>query len=161
MGEQKDDEWLNYKGERVRREDAAPSRPEYVKSIGPKGRWVPNCDLLNDDEYVFFRHVNIAGEMSIKVKLPRGTKFLRYGAPDGHYTAPLGSEYERLSLPYKKESIPYNEYEVTAEWLEVEWGYTALGFDSIDRCIQYYNEVPVNVLKEKGTIKKIMRGTIV
>lgn len=165
MPEYNEDEWKNCNGKPVREEDVEFRKQDYIAGIGRNGKPIPKWELLQEqDKYGFYSKGNIdekKGKSKIKVRLPKGTKFLRYGTPHGHYTAPLGSEYERLSLPYVKESIPYNEYEVVAEWIEVEWGYTALGFDSIDRCIQYYNEDTVNVLKEKGMIKKIKRGTIV
>lgn len=159
MPEYKEDEWKNCNGKPVKEEDVKFRKQEYIAGIGRNGKPIPRWELLKEQDINgFYSKGDIDdenGKSKIKVRLPKGTKFIRYGTPHGHYTAPLGSEYERLSLPYVKESIPYNEYEVTAEWLDVEWGYTALGFDSIDRCIQYYNKKTVHSLMSEGSIKKI------
>ena len=45
--------------------------------------------------------------------LKPGEKIIRYGSPNGKFTAVYGTSYDEISLPYKVESIEYHEYIVT------------------------------------------------
>lgn len=83
----------------------------------PKLRWeAPGVDGDGFDE----NHREPNGEYKMWVELPVGTHLLRYGSPNGRFTAPAGTPFEELSLPYTRDSLEYNEYIVIADGVRVE-----------------------------------------
>ena len=98
-------------------------------------------------------HREEGNKYKIEVRLPFGTKLLRYGTEGGRFTAPLGTPYERLSLPYEKETVEYHEYVVIADGIDVicivEKGIVAQGFDSIGGAVQYVHH---------GTIEEAIKN---
>ena len=109
------------------------------------GVLVVDWDGPNADEDGFdTRHREPNGMPRMLVELPVGMELLRYGNPDGSYTAPKGTAYELLSLPYEKNSMEYNEYRViadgvVAEVCRAERGRVAPLFDQPGGGVQYYH----------------------
>ena len=118
--------------------------PSFLKE-NEVGMMVVNWDgPYADDDGFDIRHREPNGLPRMWIELPVGTELLRYGNPDGSYTAPKGTEYEQLSLPYEKDSMEYNEYRVIADGILVEVcraerGRVAPLFDQPGGGVQYFH----------------------
>lgn len=125
--------------------------------VDAAGKLVVNWDGPDaDDDGFDINHREPNGLPRMLVELPVGTELLRYGNPDGSYTAPMGTDYEQLSLPYEKDSMEYNEYRVIADGVRVEVcraerGRVAPLFDQPGGGVQYYHgdESVQDLLNEK------------
>ena len=160
----KDEIIRNYKGEIISG-IAELSSPDYgtgktrktEKGEVPEVNWKK---LKFADRHGFdIRNREKNGNYIIEVKLPFGTKLLRYGGEGGHYTAPLGTPYEQLSLPYKKETVEYHEYVVIANEItvicKVDKGIVAPGFDSDGGAIQYLHHETIGEELKNEVLDKI------
>ena len=90
-----------------------------------------------------------------KITLPPQKRIVRYGHPNGNFTADVGCEYEKLGLPYYKDSMEYHEYivmEATEVECVVEKGIVAPCFDSPGGEIQYYHHKSINELLTEGVL---------
>jgi hypothetical protein len=95
--------------------------------------------------------------------LPKGSRIVRYGDCNGHFTAPYGTPYEKLSLPYLKETRVYHEYIVRRSCkvkCVVMKGYVAKGFSSEGGAIQYFHKDSIYELVVQGVLKEDFRWLI-
>lgn len=108
--------------------------------------------MVNGDKDGF---LNTSANYRITIALPPGKRIVRYGHPNGHFTANADCDYDKLGLPYVKESMEYHEYIVkktTKFKCIVDMGIVAPCFDSSGGEIQYYHHLSINDLLSAGVL---------
>lgn len=108
------------------------------------------------------RNIELNGEYTTEMKLPKGTMLCRYGSEYGKYSTYVGATYEQLALPWDIRSIQYHEYEVIADGLEVELVVTKglVGpqetFRSEGGAIQFLHKYSIlEEVEERHTLRRI------
>lgn len=150
----------NWEGKPIRQ--AKIVRDQSYLKLNDRGKWIinwfgPRADCRGFDK----EHREPNGLHRMLVELPVGTVLLRYGTPNGYFTAPKGTAYEELSLPFEKDSMEYNEYRVINKGVLVqvcraERGRAAPLFDQPGGGIQYYHgDTSVQTLVTKKLLERI------
>jgi hypothetical protein len=147
-------EKYNFLGQIISEEEQyVPRKEEYFDESGnPKWKeWLINSD---EDGFDISKEIE-RGKYKIRITLPANKKVVRYGVPQGNFTADEGTDFDGLSLPYKKESLEYHEYIVTQD-IDVECivmkGFAAPGFESNGGAIQYKHNEQIIRLIRKGIL---------
>lgn len=157
-------EQRNYKGESIKGVKRQLLKPEYgtgaVDAYGcPEVAWDYFLSDRADDLGFDIENIESNGKHIISMVLPKGTIILRYGNEFGRFTAPGGTLYEELALPFIPETMEYNEYEVLADGLTVfcmvDKGKVAPCIDGNGGGIQYYHEVAIKHLVDRGVLRRL------
>lgn len=138
-------------------------RPEYgtgeYNNYGePIVDWSKLSEYADDDGFDK-RNLESNGNYKITIKLPIGTKLIRFGNETGTFTAPIGTPYETLALPYIQETVEYHEYKVISDNLTVECevckGVVAPGFGSQGGGIQYKHSITISASLKQNILERI------
>lgn len=116
--------------------------------------------LVSSDENGFdVTKTNDKGQYIIEIELPVGTELIRYGSPEGRYTAPKGTKYEELSLPWDERTCEYHEYIVNEKNEKVicivDMGSIAPGFEYKGGGIQYMHKLNIHESLKQGILKEV------
>src|SRR2546421_9014424 len=109
--------------------------------------------LQADYRYGFPQRDGFAGRPKSIVLRP-GLVIDRFGQPGGNFLAPADASYMGRAVPYDRLKMPYYRYEVVKP-LRVQAGKAAARFDQAGGGIQYKTGERVQVLVERGYLKRV------
>ena len=152
----------NDKGEVISGIKILRKREYGTGNISSSGEEKVNWNLLSqyaDNDGFDIRNVEENKAYKMKVKLPYGTKLIRYGNDTGRFSAPKGTRYDELALPYEQDTVEYNEYMVITQEVSVICivykGKVAPGFGSEGGGIQYLHPMTMRESIRSGILERI------
>lgn len=117
------------------------------------------CDAINADSNGFdVTETRYNGKYTREIYLPRGFRIIRFGDPNGKFSAPYGTAYDELSLPYTIESMTYHEYVVKrrcfVKMYRVQEGIVARNFKCRGGGTQYHHRTTIAHLLQESILEE-------